>query len=73
MLLFDVFIPDNNRLNRTVKKAIFATYDISLIRKTLLLFFVVLDAELLSKFPKNWIVLRLEKITQYGLFIPDYS
>ena len=34
---------------------------------------VVLDAELLSKFSKNWIVLRLEKIMQYGLFIPDYS
>ena len=34
---------------------------------------VVLDAELLSKFPQNWIKLKLEKITQYGLFIPDYS
>ena len=27
---------------------------------------VVLDAELLSTFPQNWIVLRLEKITQFG-------
>ena len=34
---------------------------------------VILDAELVSKFPQNWIMLRLEKIAQYGLFIPDYS
>ena len=34
---------------------------------------VVLDAELLSKFPQNWIVLRLDKISQHGSFIPDYS
>ena len=33
----------------------------------------VLDAELLSKFPQYWIVLKLEKNTQYGSFIPDYS
>ena len=34
---------------------------------------VILYAELLSKFPQNWIMLRLEKITQYGLFVPNYS
>ena len=34
---------------------------------------VVLDAEILSKFPQNWILLRIEKITQYGSFIPDCS
>ena len=34
---------------------------------------VVLDAELLSKFPQNCIVLRLEIITENGSFIPDYS
>ena len=34
---------------------------------------VILDTDFLSKFPQNWIMLRLEKITQYGLFIPDYS
>ena len=33
---------------------------------------VVKDAKLLSKFPQNWIVLRLKNITQYGTFIPDY-
>ena len=34
---------------------------------------VVLDAELITKFPQNWIVLRHEKNKQYGSFIPDYS
>ena len=34
---------------------------------------VILDAELLSTFPQNWIMLGLEKITQYGSFISDYS
>ena len=33
----------------------------------------ILDNELLSKFSQNWIMLRLEKITQYRFFIPDYS
>ena len=36
------------------------------------LLLVVLGAKLLSKFPLNWkIVLRLENIMQYALFIPD--
>ena len=34
---------------------------------------IVLDAELLSNISQNWIVIRLEKIAQYGSFIPDYS
>ena len=34
---------------------------------------VISDAEFLSKFPQNWIMLRPEKMTQYGSFIPDYS
>ena len=34
---------------------------------------VILDAELLSKFPQNRIMLRPVKIRQYGSFIPDYS
>ena len=34
---------------------------------------VILDAELLSKLPQNWIMLRLEKVTKYGSFLPDHS
>ena len=34
---------------------------------------VVLGAELLSKFPQNSLMLRLEKIMQHGLFIFDHS
>ena len=34
---------------------------------------VIWDAKLLSKFPQNWIVLRLKKNTHYGSFFPDYS
>ena len=43
------------------------------LKKDFVVVVVVLDAKLLSKFPQNWIMFRLEKIMQYGSFIPDYS
>ena len=46
---------------------------VSDLKKDFVVLVVISDAELLSKFPQNWIMLRLEKITQYGSFIPDYS
>ena len=34
---------------------------------------IISDAELLSKLPQNWIMLRLEKVTKYVSFLPGHS
>ena len=66
-------VPSSNQKARFRDFFIASMQCVSDLKKEFVVVLVILDAELLSKFPQNWIVSRLVKITQYRSFIPDYS